>query len=144
MRTLLIGAAAAGLTAAAATANAQQPSTENPSAQGSSSQSSATQSPSSANTELSGIVKDVDKDKGAVKISSGASGDQEVTIAPNATITRDGTQAGLDQLQNGDDVRASLDPTSNQATRLEVQSKQMTDKPQQRESKGDQDAKGKY
>ena len=140
MRTLLIGVIAAGLTAAA-TANAQQPSTENPSAQGSSSTSSATQTPSSANKELSGIVKDVDKDKGAVRISSVAGGDQEVMIASNATITRDGTQAGLEQLRNGDDVRASLDPTSNQATRLEVQSKQMTDKTQQGESKGDGKAK---
>jgi len=35
----------------------------------------------------------------------------------------DGTQAALDQLKEGDEVRASLDPSSNQATKLEVQSK---------------------
>ncbi len=161
MRTLLIGVAAVGLTAAATASAQQRSTTENPSAQGSSSQSAATQSPSSqsstspssasqtgttgsASAELSGIVKEVDKDKGAVKISSAAGGEQELKIAPSATITRDGMQAGLDQLKEGDDVRASLDPTSNQATRLEVQSNQMTEKPQKGESKGDQDGKGKY
>jgi Cu/Ag efflux protein CusF len=70
------------------------------------------------------VVKKIDKDKRSVKISSPTGGDQEVKIAPNATVVgRDGSQAGLEQLKEGDQVRASLDPSSNQATKLEVVSK---------------------
>jgi hypothetical protein len=36
---------------------------------------------------------------------------------------RDGSQISLDQLKEGDQVRASFDPTSNQATKIDVQSK---------------------
>ena len=48
----------------------------------------------------------------------------ELKISDSATIvTPDGSQAGLEQLKEGDQVRASLDPSSNQATKLEVVSK---------------------
>jgi Cu/Ag efflux protein CusF len=89
------------------------------------------------------VVKKVDKDKRSVKISSPTGGEQEVKVAPNATVvTSDGTQAGLDQLKEGDQVRASLDPSSNQATKLEVQSKSMDkDKSGKTESKGASDTK---
>jgi len=160
MRTLLIGVAAAGfVVAVTGSANAQQSST---SAQGSSatqapaSQPSATQAPSSqspatqtpstqtgttasVNKELSGVVKKIDKDKRSLKISSTAGVEQEVKLAASATITRDGAQAGLDQLKEGDDVRASFDPISNQATKLEVQSKQMM----MEKDKGKTESKGK-
>jgi Cu/Ag efflux protein CusF len=85
------------------------------------------------------VVKKVDKDKRSVKISSPSSGEQEVKVAENATVvTRDGTQAGLDQLKEGDQVRASLDPSSKQATKLEVVSKQPMDK----DKSGKTDSKG--
>ena len=139
MRTLLIGVAAAGFLAAVTSANAAEQSSTT--AQGSSAtqapagQSSATQAPASqtgttaseskdvANKELSGVVKKVDKDKQSLKVLSSAGVEQDVKIAPSATITRDGTKAGLEQLKDGDEVRASFDPSSNQATKLDVQSK---------------------
>ena len=158
MRTLLIGVAAAGFLAAATGANAQQssPTAKEPSAAPApssqtsatpapssptsatpapSSQTSATPAPSSAtgttasaNKELSGVVKKIDKDKRSLKISSSAGVEQEVKVAATATITRDGAPAGLDQLKEGDDVRASFDPSSNQATKMDVQSKHMMEK----------------
>jgi hypothetical protein len=140
MRRLLIGVAAAGFVAAVTSANAAEQSSTT--AQGSSatqapaSPSLATQAPSSqagttasaskdlANKELLGVVKKIDKDKRSLKVLA-AGVEQDVKIAPSATITRDGIQAGLEQLNEGDEVRASFDPTSNQATKLDVQSKHM-------------------
>src|SRR6266850_1015919 len=127
MKTLLIGAAAAGLVGVTAAA-----------AQSSSGQTSTT---ASAGSELSGEVKKVDKDKQSVKISSPTSGDQELKIGPGATIMRDGTQASLDQVKEGDQVRASFDPSSKQATKLDVQSKSKDTKDKQGSSKSDSPSK---
>jgi len=145
MRTLLIGIAAAGFVAAVTSANAAEPTSTT--AQGSSAtpapadKSSATQTPPSdtgttasaskelTGKELSGVVKKVDKDKRSLKVLSSAGVEQDVKIAPSATITRDGTQvAELEQLKEGDEVRASFDPSSNQATKIDVQSTKMKDK----------------
>jgi Cu/Ag efflux protein CusF len=153
MRTLLIGVAAAGLVGAtSARAEEQRATSDQPAAQTSQSQSSQTQSPSGrssmdqtpssqsstsqassgatgtsasgASTELSGVVKGVDKDKHSLKISSTSGGEQELKLADSATITRDGTQAGLDQIKEGDQVRASFDASGKQASSIEVTSKQ--------------------
>src|SRR6267378_2220091 len=140
MRTLFIGVAAAGFVAAVTSANAAEQSST--AAQGSTAtqapagQPAATQTPpsqtgpsASASKELSGVVKKVDNDKRSLKVLSSAGVEQDVKIAPSATITRDGTQmAELEQLKEGDEVRASFDPSSNQATKLDVRSKQATDK----------------
>lgn len=152
MRTLLIGIAAAGLVGATTAKAGEQPSTSDKSAaQPAQSQPSQTQSPAdksmdqapssqssasstatgttaSASKELSGVVKKVDKDKRSLKISSTSGGDQELKVADSATITRDGTQAGLDQIKEGDQVRASFDSSGNQASKIEVSSKQKADK----------------
>ncbi len=159
MKTLLIGVAAAGLvgvtTAAAQSSSSQSSATTSPSGQssattGSSDKSAASQSTSgqtgttamaSAGNELSGEVKKVDKDKQSVQISSPTGGEQELKIASGATITRDGTQASLDQLKEGDQVRASFDPSSKQATKLEVQSKDMKDKQGNSKTDGKSDSK---
>jgi Cu/Ag efflux protein CusF len=140
MKTLLIGVAAAGFLAVVTSANAGEEKSST-TAQGSTAtqapadKSSATQTPpsqagttASASKELSGVVKKVDKDKRSLKVLSSAGVEQDVKIAPTATITRDGIQAGLEQLKEGDEVRASFDPSSLQATKLEVQSTQMKDK----------------
>ena len=144
MRTLFIGVAAAGFLAAVTSANAEEKGSTT--AQGSTAtqapagQSSATQTPPSqagtaasaskelASKELSGVVKKVDKDKRSLKVLSSAGVEQDVKIAPSATITRDGAKAELEQLKEGDEVRASFDPSSNQATKLDVQSTKMKDK----------------
>src|SRR6266850_3849636 len=145
MRTLLIGVATAGFVAAVTSANAAEQSST--AAQGSSATQAPANQPSTtqgvsnkaettvgankelASKELSGTVKKVDKDKRSLKVLSSAGVEQDVKIAPSATITRDGTPvAELEQLKEGDEVRASFDPSSNQATKLEVQSKQTMEK----------------
>jgi Cu/Ag efflux protein CusF len=98
-----------------------------PSSQSSAS-TSATGTTASASKELSGVVKKVDKEKRSLKISSPTGGEQELKLAETATITRDGTQAGLDQIKEGDQVRASFDASGTQASKIEVNSKQKADK----------------
>ena len=151
MKTLLIGMAAAGLVGATTARAGEQPSTSDKSAaQPTQGQPSQTQSPAgqsmdqapssqssasstatgttaSASKELSGVVKKVDKDKRSLKISSATGGEQELKVADSATITRDGTQSGLDQIKEGDQVRASFDASGNQASKIEVNSKQKAD-----------------
>src|SRR5439155_16707440 len=97
-----------------------------PSSQSSTS-SSTTGTTASASKELSGVVKKVDKDKRSLKISSATGGEQELKVADSATITRDGTQSALDQIKEGDQVRASFDASGNQASKIEVNSKQKAD-----------------
>jgi len=92
-----------------------------------SSASSSAGTTASASKELSGVVKKVDKDKRSLKISSATGGEQELKVADSATITRDGTQSGLDQIKEGDQVRASFDASGNQASKIEVNSKQKAD-----------------
>jgi Cu/Ag efflux protein CusF len=167
MKTLLIGMAAAGLVGVTTARAEQQTTSGSPSAQTPSSQSSPTQTPSSgssmgqtpssqtstsqasssaagttasASNEVSGVVKKVDKDKQSLKISSTTGGDQELKVSKTATITRDGTQAGLDQIKEGDQVRASLDASGSQASTIEVNSKQKTDD----KNKSDTKTQGKY
>ncbi|MFL5311014.1 MAG: hypothetical protein ACJ79H_11235 [Myxococcales bacterium] len=90
------------------------------------------------------MVKKVDKDKRSVKISSATGGEKELKIAADATVMRDGTQAGLEQLKEGDQVRASLDPSSNQATKLEIQSKDKSDKSDNKGESGSKSDSKKY
>jgi Cu/Ag efflux protein CusF len=124
----------------AASSSTQRSATQMPSSQADSAtrdlskQSSPTQDESKAKAELSGVVKKVDSAKRSVRISSSTRGEQELTLSPNAAIVRDGNQISLDQLKEGDQVRASLDPSSSQATKINVESKQSTD---QTKSKSD-------
>jgi len=164
MAKFLMGVAAALFVTAGTTAKAEErSSTQNPSAQTPSSQSSTSQTPSSSSSatqsssskatasdkgttasvsnELSGTLKKVDKDKKMVEISTSAGPAQKLKIADTATITKDGSQAGLDQLKEGDEVRASFDPSSQQATKLEVSSKQKMDQKQKSDSDSKSDSK---
>ncbi len=131
MKAFLIGLAAAAL-AAVPMARAQQPSSTSPSSTSpsASSQTSTSQSASSqtgttasASNELSGVVKKVDKDKKSLKVSSPTGGEQELKVADSATITRDGNKAALDQIKEGDQVRASFDASGTQASKIDVSSK---------------------
>jgi Cu/Ag efflux protein CusF len=93
-------------------------------------QTSPTQSPqmpANARGELSGVVKKVDASKHSVRISSSTGAEQELKLAPDAKIMRDGTQVSLDQLKEGDQVRASFDPSSNQTTSIQLESKTSSD-----------------
>ena len=49
---------------------------------------------------------------------------QQLKVGDSTNITRDGSSVSFTQLQSGDEVRASFDPTTKQATTLEVQTKQ--------------------
>ena len=75
-------------------------------------------------TEVAGTLKSVDKDKHSLTIAASAGGTQDVKIADSAAITRDGAKVDLDQLQPGDDVRASFDPATKQASTITVKSNQ--------------------
>jgi len=69
------------------------------------------------------VVKKIDKDKHSLKISSSTGSEQELKVADSATITRDGSQAGLDQIKEGDQVRASFDASGSNVSKIEVTSK---------------------
>jgi len=117
--------------------------TQTPSSETSTSQSASSQTGTTASTtnELSGVVKKVDKDKRALRVSSPIGGEQELKVAASATITRDGNQAALDQIKEGDQVRASFDASGNQASKIEVTSK---DKAKSHDmSKSDSKSEGK-
>ncbi len=65
-------------------------------------------------TSYTGVVKEVDKDKNMVTL--------QLPLAPNASVLKDGQRASIDDLKEGDDVRASFDPQSNKIIRLDIQS----------------------
>ena len=120
-----MGQSSSSQSSQSSTATDKSSSTATPSSQSSASTTTTSPSGSSAtaSSEISGVVKKVDKDKRQVKISSPTGGDQELKLADSATITKeDGSSASLDQLKEGTSVRASFDPSSNQATKLEIQS----------------------
>ena len=143
-RTIFIGFAAAGLlagtsvalaqtdqgksspTSSAQTGTSAQPGTS--SQAGASTQTGTSQTGTSASatseSKLSGKIASVDKDKKMVTISSDTGTQQQLKVGDSTNITRDGSSCGLTQLQSGDEVRASFDPTTKQATTLEVQTKQ--------------------
>lgn len=66
---------------------------------------------------LAGIVQGYDKDKGYLTV--------RVPISRNAQITRDGQPAKVEDVQKGDDVRASYDPSTGSLVKVEVVSEQM-------------------
>jgi hypothetical protein len=75
-------------------------------------------------TEVAGTLKSVDKDKHSLTIAPSSGGQQDVKLADSTTIMRDGSKIDLDQLQPGDEVRASFDPATKQASTITVQSNQ--------------------
>lgn len=81
----------------------------------------------SASSSLSGQLKSIDKGKHLVTIAPLVGAQQDLKVASSATITRDGASVTFDQLKSGDEVRASFDPVTNEATSLEVHSKLMKD-----------------
>lgn len=65
-----------------------------------------------------GKVKGVDLQKHEVTIT--------LPLAPDAKITRNGHQASLNELKQGDDVRVDFQPTSQGVKQIEAQSKDMS------------------
>ena len=136
-KTLFVGFAAAALmagTSVAAAASGQSQSSQTPSSQTPSSPTPSSPMPSSPmhqsgsssaeSSSLSGKIQSIDKENKKVTISSETGGTQDLKLGDKTTIMRDGTSSSFAELKPGDQVRASLDPTTHQATTLEVQSKQ--------------------
>ncbi len=123
---IVLGVAAAALFAGSSAVRAEDHGTQTSSSTPSSTttqSSSTTQSSMSQSKELSGQLKSVDKDKRSLSIADSSGGQKDVKLSSSATITRDGTTSSLDQLKPGDQVRASFDPSTNEATSITVQSK---------------------
>jgi hypothetical protein len=106
--------------------NTNRSMTQNPMGQNTTGQSATGRSAMAQNAtgEVSGTIKSVDKDNRSLTISPAAGGQQDVKLAESATVTRDGQNVGLDKLEPGDNVRASFDPTTKQASTITVQSNQ--------------------
>lgn len=121
-KTLFVGFAAAGLMAGASVAVAGGDHSQSSSSQTSSSPS-ASASASSQSSQLSGKIQSVDQQKKSVTIASDSGSPQDVKLGDNTSITKDGSSVSFSQLKPGDQVRASLDPSTHQATTLEIQSK---------------------
>jgi hypothetical protein len=120
MTKFIIGVAGAlVLAAGAARADDKKPSQ---SPQGSTAPS--TSSPAASGTKaVSGDVQAVDVPAMAITIIGPAGEVQHLIIATDAPITRDGTAVSLDQVKQGDNVRASYDPSTQKASKIEVKSK---------------------
>ncbi len=88
---------------------------------GSSSSSSRMGSSASASNEVSGKVEKFDRSSHTLKLRGS---DKEFKVDPSTTdVTRDGAHASLDDLKEGEQVRASFSGTGDHvtATRIDIQ-----------------------
>ena len=120
MTKFIIGVAGA-LVLAAGAARADDKKSS-PSPQGSSSPSTSAPA-ASGGKSVSGDVQAIDVPAMAITIIGPAGEVQHLIIATDAPITRDGNTITLDQVKQGDNVRASYDPSSQKATKIDVKSK---------------------
>jgi hypothetical protein len=102
-------------------------STKGTSATGSSASttSGSTTSASAATPDapVSGDVASADAATMVITIVLPSGDQQQLNVANDAQITRDGSSASVAQLQQGDNVRASFDPSTHKASKLEAKSK---------------------
>jgi Cu/Ag efflux protein CusF len=78
---------------------------------------------SAAGKSVSGDVQAVDVPAMALTVVSPTGDVQHIVVAADAPVTRDGSASSLDQVKQGDNVRASFDQNSNKASRIDVRSK---------------------
>jgi Cu/Ag efflux protein CusF len=123
MRKLLIGIAALGLAASGAWAHDK----DNKSADNTKA-SDTMKADTNKGTEVTGQLSKFDKDTRSVTIALPSGDSQVLKLASDAKITRDGSDIGLEELKPGSNVRASFDPKTNQATKLDITSKSDKDK----------------
>ncbi|HXN82084.1 MAG TPA: hypothetical protein VN883_06365 [Myxococcales bacterium] len=120
MTKFIIGVAGALVLAAGAARADDKKSSQSP--QGST--APGTSAPATSGTKaVSGDVQAVDVPAMAITIIGPAGEVQHLIIATDAPITRDGTAVSLDQVKQGDNVRASYDPSTQKASKIEVKSK---------------------
>jgi Cu/Ag efflux protein CusF len=70
-----------------------------------------------------GDVKATDPAAMVITIVLPSGDEQQLSVANDAVITRDGEKASLGQVQQGDNVRASFDPSSHKVSKVDVRSK---------------------
>ena len=70
-----------------------------------------------------GDVKATDPAAMVITIVLPSGDEQQLSVAKDAVITRDGDKASLGQVQQGDNVRASFDPSSHKVSKVDVRSK---------------------
>ena len=92
-----------------------------------------------------GDVKATDPDAMVITIVLQSGDEQKLNVAKDAQITRDGNSASIGQVQPGDNVRASFDPSSHKASKVEVRSKssKAPDKSKSNDSSKSDDAQKK-
>jgi hypothetical protein len=78
---------------------------------------------SSSSSEVTGTVQSADAKGHALSIQAKDGSVQHLTVASDATVTRDGSSSSFSDIKEGDRVRASLDASSNKAKQIEVKSK---------------------
>ena len=90
----------------------------------------------SADLPAVGDVKATDPDAMVITIVLQSGEEQRLNVAKDAQISRDGNSASIGQLQPGDNVRASFDPSSHKVSKVDVRSKssKATDNPKAADS----------
>jgi hypothetical protein len=81
-----------------------------------------TKTPGAAKS-VSGDVQSVDVPAMALTIVSPTGDVQHIIVATDAPVMRDGASSSLDQVKQGDNVRASMDASGDKASRIDVKSK---------------------
>ena len=114
MRKILIGMAALTFAATGAWAHGDKDKTAD---------TTKSDTSMSASNEVSGQVSKFDKSSRALTVSLPSGETRDLKLATDAKVTRDGSSIGLDQLKQGDNIRASFDPKSNEAKSIDVTSK---------------------
>jgi hypothetical protein len=116
MKKILIAAASALVLAAGSAGAKDKPdkSTDKP--------ADTSKTPSTGKS-VSGDVQSVDVPAMAITVVSPTGDVQHIVVAADAPITRDGTSSSLDQVKPGDNVRASMDSSSDKASKIDVKSK---------------------
>jgi hypothetical protein len=126
---LALAAAAAGATDDKTSAGSNAPTP------GKSSGMSKGTSKADTGAPVSGNVVSTDPSALVITVVVPSGEEQQLAVAEDAQITRDGARVAIIQIQSGDDVQASFDPSTHKVSRLDVKSKGSS------KSKGDQKQK---
>jgi hypothetical protein len=116
-------AIAGALTLAAGAARATDD--KSPSASGNTPSRSDTAGTTSASSDapMNGDVKSTDPVAMIITVVVPSGDEQQLNVGSDAQIMRDGSTASIAQVQPGDSVRASFDPKTHKASKLDVKSK---------------------
>jgi Cu/Ag efflux protein CusF len=90
-----------------------------------------------------GDVKATDPAAMVITIVLQSGAEQQLNVAQDALITRDGDRVSLGQLQKGDNVRASFDPSSHKVSKVDVRSKSSKSTDKSNDSSKSNDAQKK-